>query len=174
MLAREVGPKLGFWKPVVVSHHMLMGLEGIKKPEGFDDSASLDTEISSKMSKSKPSSAIFVHDSTEQIAKKLANAYCPPKIAESNPVLEYARHLVFRSFNEFCIERPAKFGGDVSFASYNDLETAYVHGALHPSDLKNAVAVHLDKMISPIRAHFEKNARARELYEFVKKQQVTR
>ncbi len=26
MLAREVGPQLGFWKPVVVSHHMLMGL----------------------------------------------------------------------------------------------------------------------------------------------------
>src|SRR5205823_60611 len=27
MLAREVGPKLGLWKPVVVSHHMLMGLQ---------------------------------------------------------------------------------------------------------------------------------------------------
>ncbi|MDP4011045.1 MAG: tyrosine--tRNA ligase [Candidatus Roizmanbacteria bacterium] len=26
MLAREVGPQLGYWKPVVVSHHMLMGL----------------------------------------------------------------------------------------------------------------------------------------------------
>src|SRR5438067_12119906 len=27
MLAREVGPKLGLWKPVVVSHHMLAGLQ---------------------------------------------------------------------------------------------------------------------------------------------------
>lgn len=27
MLAREVGPKLGFYKPLVVSHHMLMGLQ---------------------------------------------------------------------------------------------------------------------------------------------------
>jgi tyrosyl-tRNA synthetase len=26
VLAREVGPALGLWKPVVVSHHMLMGL----------------------------------------------------------------------------------------------------------------------------------------------------
>ena len=26
VLAREIGPQLGFWKPVVVSHHMLMGL----------------------------------------------------------------------------------------------------------------------------------------------------
>jgi len=30
MLAREVGPQLGFWKPVVVSHHMLMGLQQVK------------------------------------------------------------------------------------------------------------------------------------------------
>ncbi len=174
MLAREVGPKLGFWKPVVVSHHMLMGLEGVKKPEGFEDNAALDAEISSKMSKSKPSSAIFVHDSPEQIRKKLAGAFCPAKIAENNPVLEYARHLVFRSFREIKIERSAKFGGDVSFASYAELETAYRKGELHPTDLKNSVATHLDRMISPVREHFEKNKKAHELYEFVKKQQVTR
>ena len=33
MLAREVGPKLGFWKPVVVSHHMLMGLSKPRKTD---------------------------------------------------------------------------------------------------------------------------------------------
>ena len=26
MLAREIGPSLGYWKPVVISHHMLRGL----------------------------------------------------------------------------------------------------------------------------------------------------
>src|SRR3990167_7824736 len=31
VLAREVGSKLGFWKPVIVSHHMLMGLSEPKK-----------------------------------------------------------------------------------------------------------------------------------------------
>jgi tyrosyl-tRNA synthetase len=30
MLAREIGPQLGYWKPVVVSHHMLMGLQNVK------------------------------------------------------------------------------------------------------------------------------------------------
>src|SRR3989344_1521563 len=29
ILAREIGPKIGFWKPVIVSHHMILGL---KKP----------------------------------------------------------------------------------------------------------------------------------------------
>src|SRR3989338_6671749 len=33
VLARELGPKLGFWKPVVVSHHMLMGLGQSPKGE---------------------------------------------------------------------------------------------------------------------------------------------
>ncbi len=33
MLAREIGPQLGYWKPVVVSHHMLMGLGTPKKIE---------------------------------------------------------------------------------------------------------------------------------------------
>ncbi|HLD86836.1 MAG TPA: tyrosine--tRNA ligase, partial [Candidatus Nanoarchaeia archaeon] len=26
MLAREIGPSIGYWKPVIISHHMLMGL----------------------------------------------------------------------------------------------------------------------------------------------------
>ncbi len=172
MLAREVGPKLGWWKPVIVSHHMLMGLEGIKKPEGFEESKKMDEEISSKMSKSKPSTAIFVHDSKEHIKKKIMSAFCPEKQAE-NPVMEYCRHLVFRKHGRMKIERSARFGGDAEFFSYEDMENAYMKGEIHPLDLKNAVAISLDAMIAPIREHFE-SGKAKELYDFVKKQEVTR
>lgn len=172
MLAREIGPKLGWWKPVVVSHHMLMGLEGIKKPEGFEENKKMDVEISSKMSKSKPSTAIFVHDSTEEIKKKVMTAFCPEKQPE-NPVMEYSRHLVFRRFGRMKIERAKKFGGDAEFFSYDELEAAYRRGDVHPLDLKNAVAHSLDLMIAPIRSHFEKG-RAKELYDVVRKQDVTR
>ena len=44
---------------------------------------------------------------------------------------------------------------------------------MHPLDLKNAAALYLDEIISPIRKHFM-HGKARELYEFVKKQEVTR
>lgn len=172
MLAREVGPKLGWWKPVVVSHHMLMGLEGTKQPEGFEENKKLDIEISSKMSKSKPSTAIFVHDSKEEIKKKIMNAFCPAKQAE-NPILEYCRHLIFRKFSRIKIERPQRFGGDIEFLTYGELEDTYVKGEVHPLDLKNAVAQNLDAMIKPIREHFE-HGKAKELFEFVKKQEVTR
>ncbi len=173
ILAREIGPKLGYWKPVVVSHHMLMSLQGIKNPEGYDENKELDLEISSKMSKSKPESCIFVHDDFDVIKKKIGNAYCPEGVVENNPVLEYCKHIIFRKFKSFKVEREKKFGGDVEFASYEELEENYREG-LHPMDLKNSVALYLDKIIKPIREHFEKNKKARELYEFVKRQEITR
>lgn len=174
IIAREVGPKLGWWKPVIVSHHMLMGLEGMKTPEGYEENKGMDVEISSKMSKSKPQTAIFVHDSEEEIKKKINSAFCPEKVVEGNPVLEYSKYLIFRKFKAMKIERDKKFGGDIEFENYKQLEEKFREGKLHPIDLKNAVAKYLDKTIEPIRGHFEKNRRAKELYEFVKKQEITR
>jgi tyrosyl-tRNA synthetase len=48
MLAREIGPQLGFWKPVVVSHHMLMGLQQNIK---YQKSKIKKTDQNSKMDK---------------------------------------------------------------------------------------------------------------------------
>lgn len=174
MLARDVAEKMKWKKPVVVSHHMLMGLEGMKQPEGYEENKEMDVEISSKMSKSKPQTAIFVHDSQEEIKKKINSAFCPEKIVEGNPVLEYSKHLVFKKFKSMEVERDKRFGGDVEFDNYQELEETFRQGKLHPVDLKNAVAMYLDQMIEPIRKHFEKDRKAKKLYEFVKKQEVTR
>ncbi|MBN2230119.1 MAG: tyrosine--tRNA ligase [Candidatus Thorarchaeota archaeon] len=175
MLAREVGPKLGLWKPVVISHHMLINLEGAKEPEGFDDEMARDYHlIDSKMSKSKPSSSIFVHDTTDEIRSKIIAAYCPPKEVNGNPLLDYAKEIIFRKYDDFTIERKTKFGGDVTFTSYQDLESSYTKGDLHPMDLKNGIILYLDEMIKPIREHFEKKGSASDLYEQVKSYQITR
>jgi len=174
MLAREVGPKLGWGKPVIVSHHMLMGLEGEKRPDGYDTDRKMDVEISSKMSKSKPSSAIFIHDSRKQIVEKIGKAYCPPKEITNNPVLDYSKHILFRAFDTMKVDRPTKFGGPVDFSSYTELEGAYRKGDLHPLDLKNSVTDHLDQLIKPVREHFEKDAKAKKLLQQVKSFDVTR
>ena len=156
MLAREVFPKMG-WKPPVALHHSLLpSLSG-------DDL---------KMSKSKPDTAVFIHDSAEEIAKKVGKAFCPEKTVEGNPVLEYAK-FAFAFQNSFKVERPAKFGGSVEFDSAEALETAFGKSELHPVDLKNAVAKALDSLISPVRKHFEKG-KARELFETVRSFQTTR
>lgn len=174
MLAREVGPKIGYWKPVVVSHHMLLGLEGPKEKGGFDENSKLDLVISSKMSKSKPESAIYVHDSFADIKRKIRKAYCPEKEVELNPILDYARHIVFRAFPTVLIERPAKYGGDVEFHSPEELELAYRQGKIHPLDLKNAVAKYINELVAPVRKHFEENNTARDLYETIKHAEITR
>lgn len=174
ILAREVGPKLGWWKPVVVSHHMLMSLEGKKHPEGYDQKKVFDVQISSKMSKSKPGSCIFVHDSTEEIASKINAAFCPPNVVANNPLLDYAKEMVFRAFKNMKIERKREFGGDITVNSYGELERYFVSGELHPLDFKRAMAIYIDKMIDPIRTHFEKKGKARNLYLLIKKYQITR
>jgi tyrosyl-tRNA synthetase len=115
ILAREVAEKMKWKKPIIVSHHMLMSLQGVKQPEGFDENKNIDIEISSKMSKSKPDTCIYVHDTPEQIQKKLRSAYCPEKVVENNPVMDYSKHLIFRKFRSMSIQR--KIGDVLEFHS---------------------------------------------------------
>ncbi len=173
MLAREIAEKMGWKKPVVVSHHMVLGL----KQNNLRDMKNLDKDqvmVLTKMSKSDPESCIFVHDSKEDIERKIMNAFCPAKVIENNPIVDYVKHIIFRAFEVFEIKRPEKFGGDVIYESYADFEKDYVSGKIHPLDLKKAVAEKLDELIKPIREYFEKNEKARKLYEEVKSFKITR
>jgi tyrosyl-tRNA synthetase len=174
ILAREMADKMKWKKPVAVHHHMLIGLQGKKEPEGlFDEDGAVDAEISSKMSKSKPETSIFVHDSPEVIMRKVNSAYCPPKVLEGNALIEYSKYIVFRKRKSLRIERPEKYGGAVEFNSFPELERAYGQGSLHPTDLKRGVAEALDEIISPIRAHFETDPSARKLFDAVKAAEAT-
>ncbi len=181
MLAREIGPQLGFWKPVVISHHMLQGL----KPH-FDYTNSNTTQLSEdsedalqrtirlKMSKSNPDSAIFMTDSMEDIKRKISKAWAPEGEIKENPVLEYCKYILFESFDEIQIERPDKFGGNKSYHTYTELEVDYASKALHPMDLKNTVIQKLDELLAPVRRHFEENEEAAALLKQVQSFQVTR
>ena len=168
VLARELGQGLGFWKPVVVSHHMLMGLG--EPPKTKD----IDRVIDLKMSKSKPDTAIFMNDSEEDIKRKIGKAYCPAKITEENPMLEYSKYLIFEKFDSMEIKRPEKFGGDLSIGNYKELEKLYSEGKIHPMDLKNAVAYYINEMVLPVRETFDKDAKLKHLLDTIKKFEVTR
>ena len=171
VLAREIFPKMGWTKPVAVHHHVLMG---IAEPVKLETKDTLEQVIASKMSKSKPWTAIFIHDSDEQIKEKLRKAWCPEKQVDMNPVLDMAKHVVFHENKTFKIERPAKFGGPVEFESWQELEKAYACGGLHPQDLKNGVAEAISRIISPIRRYFETNKQAQEYLKILEQAQVTR
>ena len=149
VLARELGPKFGFKKPVVVSHHMLMGLGQPPK----SDLDSVERAIELKMSKSKPETAIFMTDAPDLVRQKIMKAYCPAGVFE-NPVLDYAKHLVFPKQGTLSIARPAKFGGDLTLTSYAELDQLYAGGKLHPMDMKSAVADALVGLLAPVQKHF--------------------
>ena len=169
MLARELGSKLGFWAPVAVHHHMLMGLG--QPPVG---DKTVERAIAMKMSKSNPDSAIFMDDSEEEIRRKIKKAYCPEGVEKENPILEYCKYIIFEKEKELMVERPDKFGGNVLFASYAELEKAFIEKKLHPMDLKTSVAERLVEMMEPVKMHFLKNAKARKLLDEVKSFEVSK
>ncbi len=173
VVARELGQRLGFWKPVCVHHHLLQGLEKPAMwpiPEGKEKEAL----ASAKMSKSQPETCVFIYDLPGEIRTKITNAFCPEKTIEFNPIIDICKHIVFRETKTFCIERPAKFGGTTEFNSFKELVKVYRDGKLHPLDLKKAVAEELIEILAPVRRYFSTNKEAREGLEIVRNAQVTR
>jgi tyrosyl-tRNA synthetase len=146
MLVREIFPKMKWKVPVAIHHHILAGLG---EPEAAPISDS--DFVSSKMSKSKSASGIFVHDTDEEINSKFKKAWCPEGVVDKNPVLEISKHIVFHEFNEMTVERPTKFGGNITYTSYQDLENDFAQKKLHPSDLKSTVSRYVTDIIRPIR-----------------------
>jgi tyrosyl-tRNA synthetase len=148
VVARQVAEKIGRIKPVAVHHNLIAGLTA---PEKGADEESL------KMSKSKPKSAIFVHDSPDEIREKLKTAYGPPKEIGFNPLINWVKTLIFwgDEEGEFKIERPERFGGNVSYNRVSDLVNDYEKEKLYPTDLKNALGEWLIAKLEPARKHFE-------------------
>ena len=158
MLVREIFPKMK-WKVPVAVHHKL--LPGLSKPTDASDS-----KILGKMSKSDPNSGIFIHNTDDEIKKKISKAWCEEANIENNPLLEISRTVIFHKFDEMNVERPEKFGGNISYADYNQLEKDFAEKKLHPGDLKQTVGNYLVKVVSPIREKLNLN---KELSEAIKK-----
>ncbi len=177
-------------KPVAVHHKLLPALTPPPTElPGYDEDIKKDFLIATKMSKSKPETTILIHDSKKKIVKKLRKAFCPPKsvinykvvrrvegqveeyeIELENPVLIYVKEIIFRVQKQFTVKTKE---GENTYTDFSDLVKDYDEGKIHPLDLKMALAEELDKIIAPIREHFETGPGKR-LYEQVKSFQITR
>jgi tyrosyl-tRNA synthetase len=161
MLARDVSEKLG-WKKVVAVHTPL--LPGLQGGERMDI-------VEAKMSKSNPENSIFIHDSPEDIKRKINKAYCPEAQITENPVIDICRYIIFNRMDEITISRPEKYGGDLVISGYSNLKDVFESGQLHPADLKSATAQYLGDILEPVRIYFEEHPSN---FEQVKKIEVTR
>ncbi|MFH1065932.1 MAG: tyrosine--tRNA ligase [Nanoarchaeota archaeon] len=142
-------------KPVAVHHHLILGL-GKPPMWPIPKEQMQDLWSSLKMSKSKPETCIFIHDSPEDIRRKIKNAFCPAGEAEFNPILDWLRSIVFPNKGaELMVERPEKYGGNKTYSSYAEVESDFMSEKLHSQDMKNAVAEKIVEILEPARKHFE-------------------
>ena len=135
MLGKDVGHKIGLQDAVYLYTPIIPSLKGA---EG-------------KMSSSVKESFISIRDKKEEIKKKIRGAYCKVGDINNNPILAITRLVVFPKFEKVTIKRDKKFGEDLIFEDYEDLEKAFESGKLHALDLKDSVADYLEEIIAPIR-----------------------
>ena len=135
-LGMELFSKIGFKKkPVFVHTGIITSLKGPGQ----------------KMSSSIPDSMVSIRDSKNSIKEKISKAYCPEGNVVENPVLEICKMILFPKFGKIEIKRQQKFGGNLLYTSYYDLESDFIKRSLHPLDLKNSVSEYLEEIIAPIR-----------------------
>jgi tyrosyl-tRNA synthetase len=143
MLAREALPAVGYDARPAVHTHIL---------------ADLTTGVG-KMSSS-AGVTISMEDSSAELAEKVESAFCPPTRdpdpddegnERHNPVLQLLEWHVFPRFERVVVERPEKYGGDLTYDGYEALAADLESGELHPADAKSALATQLDRLIAPGR-----------------------
>ena len=134
--ARENLSKIGYRPRIELMSPMIRGLVG------------------EKMSSSIESTKIDLLDSEDNVKKKINGAEC----TEGNPdngimsLLKYLIMILKKDRKEsLTIERPVKFGGNIKYSSYEEIETYFKAKKLHPLDLKNVVAKELNLLLKNFR-----------------------
>lgn len=143
-------------KPIAIHQHLILGLQ---KPSVWPVPKEQLSELwsSIKMSKSVGGSSIYVHESPEEIRKKIKNAFCPEGETEFNPLLDWAEHLIFVKDNaKLVVKRKKEHGGDKEYTKFEDLKKDFGEKKLHPLDLKSAMTDALIDLLEPCRKHFSK------------------
>jgi tyrosyl-tRNA synthetase len=162
VLAREVAESGSRKKPIAIHTPLLSSLQGSGRMDTLGEAD--EAMMESKMSKSRPETCLFIHDSPEMIKSKINAGFCPPKVVEGNPVLDIARFILMRD-SDFTITRSQKYGGDLNFTTPGELTAAYSEGKIHPLDLKNSVSNDLAVRLKPVREYFDKVQEAKSALE---------
>lgn len=132
MLAREGLPGLGYKAPICIHTPILLGLDGKKMSSSSNNFISMD-------------------DSGKAVKKKVNKAFCPEGDIVDNPVLALFKYHIMPRFEEITIHRPEKYGGDLHYPGYEELEAGFASKELHPMDLKAGAAEYMNQILEPVR-----------------------
>ena len=147
MFMRDVASKYGWLKATCLHTPIISSLKTSgARMESFDH----------KMSKSDPAGALLLHDTPEQIRKKMRKAYISPDDPNS-PVYELVEHILLPEFGAVDVTPNPKFGKPSTWTSLEAFREAVMDGTLHPLDAKFGVADGLAKGLESLAAYFEEN-----------------
>ena len=147
MFMRDVASKYGWDKATCLHTPIISSLKASgSRMESFDH----------KMSKSDPNGALLLHDTHDQIRKKMRKAYISPEDPQS-PVYELAEHILLPEFGEIVVTPNPKFGEPSTWTDLEAFRAAVMDGTLHPLDAKFGVADGLAKGLEALASHFEAN-----------------
>jgi tyrosyl-tRNA synthetase len=136
VLARENLPKIGYNPRIDIINPLIPGLVG------------------KKMSSSDVKTKIDLLDDEETITKKINGADCVAGNPD-NGVMAFLKYVIMtikKDNNEkFVIHRDKKYGGDLEYKNYEEVEKDFVAKKLHPLDLKMAVASEIYSILKPIQ-----------------------
>lgn len=136
VLAREVLPKIGYEARIELINPIIRGLVG------------------EKMSSSIKASKIDLMDDEEEVKQKINKADCVAG-DPNNGIMALLKYFIFvykgDRKEKFKIERPEKFGGNLEYKTYEEVEKDFVEKKLHPMDLKVAVAKEINVLLKKFR-----------------------
>jgi tyrosyl-tRNA synthetase len=143
--AREFLPKIGYKPRVELISPLIRGL------------------IGEKMSSSIEATKIDLMDDEETVKKKINKAEMVAGDI-NNGVMALLQYFIFIIKKDrkdiFVIERDKKFGGNIEYKEYSDLERDFKEKKIHPLDLKNSVA----REINILLENFRKDRKIKELH----------
>ena len=109
--------------------------------------------IGKKMSSSDVKSKVDLTDDEKTIKDKINSADCIAGNSE-NGIMDFLKYVLMvlkeDKKEKFIIERPAKYGKNLSYSSYSEVEKAFNKKEIHPMDLKNAFAKEIIKLLNKI------------------------
>lgn len=127
-------------KPIIISHHMLMGLDG------------------SKMSKSNPDNAVFMDDTNDEVRRKIKKAFCEPGNIEKNPLLDWIKHIIMPIVGKFVIPKNERWDQEEKiYTNYKELENDFKNEKIWPQFLKAGVTDHLNNLLDKVNENLKKN-----------------
>ncbi len=107
--------------------------------------------VGEKMSSSIEATKIDLLESSKDIVRKIKSAEFIEGDSNNGvmALLKYFIFIIKADRNEILtISRPTKFGGDLTYKNYASLEKDVLAKKVHPLDVKNALALELDLLLS--------------------------